>query len=332
MKYTPIENIKENDILAMSIFNDDCNILLAANSRLSATNIQRIKDLRFRGLYIYDDSTDSVNIDLLSDSVRQNTLKSLKHINIDDCLYIANTITNNIIENPGVLYELTTICSYDTRTYMHCINTALLSTMIGVDMGLSNTELYELSQSALLHDIGKTCIDERILNKDGKLTTSEYRMMQQHVNFGYNMLRNNDNISKKVAEGVKYHHENEDGSGYPCGLKSDKIPLFAKIIHVADVYDAMISKRSYKKRINPADVLEYLMGNARTLDINVVNSLTHCVALYPAGSTVMLSTGETATVIKNENGYPQRPEIKLEDGTYIKLMTTLNITITDLLI
>lgn len=330
MKYTPIENIQNGDILAMTIFNNDCNILLTANSELTNSNIRRIKNLGFKGLYIYDDNTN-VNIDLLSDDIRQKALKSLKHINIDDCLYIANAITNKLIENPAVLYELTTICSYDTRTYMHSINVALLSVIIGIDMQLSNDMLYELAQAALLHDIGKTCIDEKILNKKGKLTDSEYATMKKHTVFGYNMLMKNESVSEIVCDSVKSHHENEDGSGYPCGLKSREIPLFAKIIHVADVYDAMISARSYKDKLNPADVLEYLMGNTRIFDINVINSLTNCVALYPTGSEVLLSTNETATVIKNEFGYPQRPEIRLKNGKYIKLMNTLNITITALL-
>ena len=154
--------------------------------------------------------------------------------------------------------------------------------------------------------------------------------MKRHTIFGYNMLMKNESVSEIVCDSVKSHHENEDGSGYPCGLKSREIPLFAKIIHVADVYDAMISARSYKDRLNPADVLEYLMGNTNIFDISVINSLINCVALYPTGSEVLLSTGETAVVIKNEPGYPQRPEIKL-NKKYIKLMETLDITITALL-
>lgn len=331
MRYTPIEEIKDGDILAMTIFKDDCTVLLSANSPLTEKRIEVITNLGFKGLYIYDDTNDNSRIDLLSDNVRQEALRNLKHINIDDCLYIANVITNEIMEKPDMVYEMMTICSYDTCTYIHCINVAILATMMGVDLGMTNEQLRKLSQAALLHDIGKTCIDECILNKPDDLTYQERDMIRMHTVYGYNMLRNNSTISKDVCESIKYHHENEDGTGYPEGLKSDKIPEFAKIIHVADVYDAMISKRSYKNKINPADVLEYIMGNADIFNIKMITALTHCVALYPVGSRVELSDGKTGTVVKNTRNYPQRPEIRLDDGSLLNMMKTLNVTVTSLI-
>lgn len=330
MHYVSIDNIRTGDILAITIFSD-CNILLTANNALTERSIEKIASLGFKGLYIYDGKSDDIHTDLLSDEIRQKALKSLKHINIDDCMYIANTITNQILANPNMLYEIMDICSYDTRTYIHCINVAILATMIGVNMKMSNNELYELSQAALLHDIGKTCIDERILNKNGKLTDKEYAVIKTHPTFGYNILKHNETISENVRNGVLYHHENENGTGYPKGLKSNEIPLIAKIIHVADVYDAMIAKRSYKERINPADVLEYMMGNTSIFDFHIIKELTHCVALYPVGSEVALSDGSKGVVIGNTKNYPQRPEIRLESGKTINLMNKLNITVTSLL-
>lgn len=330
MRYVNINNIKAGDTLAVTVFSD-CNILLAANNELTERNIEHIKALGFKGLYIFEKSDSNIHKDLLSDDIRLQAMKNLKHINIDDCLYIANSITNSILENPEVLYEMMDICSYDTRTYIHCINVAILATMIGVDMKMTNHQLYELSQAALLHDIGKTAISENILNKKGKLTDEEFSIIKQHPVFGYNMLNHNENISENVRLGVKHHHENEDGSGYPSCLKGSQIPLIAKIIHVADVYDAMVSKRSYKSRINPADVMEYMMGNAGMFDLTVVKSLMHCAVLYPIGSEIQLSNGDTAFVVKNIRNYPQRPDIRLANGKYVSLMHTLNITVTALL-
>ena len=330
MKYVNINNVKAGDILAVTVFGD-CNILLAANNKLTERNIEHIKALGFKGLYIFGKSDNDIHKDLLSDDIRLQTIKNLKHINIDDCLYIANSITNSILENPEMLYEIMDICDYDTRTYIHSINVAILATMIGVDMKMTNNQLYELSQAALLHDIGKTAIADSILNKKGKLTDKEFAIMKQHPVFGYNMLCKNENISETVRLGVKYHHENENGSGYPSGLKSNQIPLIAKIIHVADVYDAMVSKRSYKNKINPADVMEYMMGNTGMFDLTVVRSLIHCATLYPIGSEVQLSNGDIAVVVKNIKNYPQRPDVRLGNGRYINLMTALNITITALL-
>lgn len=330
MRYVTIDNIRPGDTLAATIFSD-CNILLTANSVLTERSIAHVSALGFKGLYIYDGTNTDVYKDLLSDEIRQQALVNMKHINIDDCLYVANVITNSILANPDTLYEIMDICAYDTRTYIHCINVAILATMIGIDMRLTNSELFELSQSALLHDIGKTCIDEKILNKNGRLTDEEFAVMKTHPVYGYNMLLHNENVTENVRKGILHHHENEDGSGYPHHLKHDEIPLFAKIIHVADVYDAMVAKRSYKERINPADVLEYIMGNTAMFDYTVVKALTHCVSLYPVGSEIMLSDGTKATVRNNVKNFPQRPEVTLENGAVLRLIDRLDITVTSLL-
>lgn len=330
MEYRDITSIEPGSKLAMSVFNSDCTLLLSANSTITQNHINKLIKHGFEGLYILNGNEDRYN-DLLSDKTRMDAMRNLKHINIDACLYIANTITNTILNNPNVQYELLTICSYDTKTYMHCINVAILSTMIGVDMRLSNNDLYKLSQAALLHDIGKSCIDETIINKTDTLTNEEYNEVKKHSLYGYNMLRHNNMISESTYYGVLYHHENEDGTGYPFGLSGDDIPLFAKIIHVADVYDALVSKRSYKDSLNPADALEYLMGNTYKFNIDVVKSLIHCVALYPIGSTVELSDGQICTIYRNHSGYPQRPIVKSKNGTIIDLMSVLNLTIVNII-
>lgn len=332
MIYKTIDKIKCGDMLAKPLFNNECSILLTANSRLTVKNIEKLKELGFKGIYVYDKpDDDSRQIDLLSDDVRQKALKSLKHINIDDCLYIANVITNTVLEKPDILYDMMSICSYDNRTYTHCINVAVLATMIGVDRNMSNAELCELAQAALLHDIGKTCLDEKLLNKAEQLTENDYNEIKRHAEYGYNMLKKDTMISENVRLGVLYHHENENGTGYPHRLSGDKIPQIAKIIHIADVYDAMISERSYKSTINPADVLEYIMGNVCIFDITLIISLIHCVALYPTGSEVLLSDGRKGIVAKNTKGFPQRPELTLADGSHINLMKELNVTIVKIL-
>ena len=331
MRYVTIDKIKPGNILAKTVFNNDCNILLSSNNILTDRNINTLKSLGFTGLYIFD-HTDDKTVDLLSDEIRQQALRDLQHINIDDCLYIANVITNNILSNPDALHDLLTICSYDTSTYFHSINVAILSVMIGIDIQLKNSQLHELAQAALLHDIGKTCIDTAILNKTSKLTDTEFTIMKNHVVYGYNMLRYNTSISESTRRGILHHHENEDGSGYPSNLKSSEIPLYAKIIHIADVYDAMLSERSYKATINPADVFEYMLGNSAIFDFDILTHLRYCIALYPVGSKVLLSYGSTATVIRNNKHHPQRPLLRrTSDNNIVNLMAVLNLTIVKLL-
>ena len=332
MKYVPINELKSGMIIANTLYNNSGTILLNANKSLTNAIITGLKSLGFNGLYIYDSMNEETYEMLLDDDIRINAIKNLKHINIDNCLFIANKITNEILAKPDMMYELMTISSYDNITYMHSVNVAIIATMIGVDMGLDTEMLYKLSQAALLHDIGKTMVDYDIINKDGKLNDEEIEEVHKHPYYGYMLLKNNSNISSIVRNAIYSHHENEDGTGYPRGIKSDKIHLLAKIIHVADVYDALTSQRSYKDRYNPADAIEFLLAKTNTMfNETVVKSLMSCVALYPIGTEVKLSDNRVAIVTKNSRHFPTRPTVMLSDGEILELIKVPNITVIELI-
>ncbi|MBQ8626633.1 MAG: HD domain-containing protein, partial [Agathobacter sp.] len=168
--------------------------------------------------------------------------------------------------------------------------------------------------------------------KPGRLTPEEYAEVQKHSLYGYNMLKDNNEISSVTRNAIYSHHENEDGTGYPRHLTSDKIHKFAKIIHIADVYDALTTKRVYKDAMNPADALEYLMVNTQSMfDKEMVTTFLQYIAPYPLGVTVELSNGKQAVVVKNSREMLTRPTVRLFDGTIINLVDTLDLTITKLL-
>lgn len=278
MRYIHISDAKPGMILASTLYDNAARILLSANTKLTKTYIARIERLCFDKICVYDNADETRCNQLLDDDIRRSALYHLKKLNIDDCLYIANAITNAVISNPDYIYELQTVSSYDNRTFDHSINVAILATMIGVAMGFDNEHLKKLSQGGLLHDIGKSQIPLEIINKEGPLTDEEYELVKQHPKYGLLILRNNCLISSTVRYIVYSHHENENGTGYPRGLKGKDIHIFAKIVHVADVYDAMVSKRSYKDSMAITKVLEYMQSNINTLfNANVVNALFKCV-------------------------------------------------------
>jgi len=130
------------------------------------------------------------------------------------------------------------------------------SSQIARRMGLSEFEITEIYYAGLLHDVGKIGIDNNIINKNGRLTDVEYQVMKNHPKMGFKML---DGMSQKtefknLASGALSHHEHYDGSGYPSGIKGDEIPLSARIIAIADAYDAMTSYRSYRDALPQAEV------------------------------------------------------------------------------
>ena len=146
-----------------------------------------------------------------------------------------------------------TIDAKDIYTNGHSMRVAKYSGMIAQRMGLSEKEIEHISNMAMLHDIGKIGIPDSIINKASKLTDAEYDIIKKHPEIGYQILSEMPEL-KDIAIGARWHHERYDGKGYPDGLKGDDIPLKARIICVADSYDAMSSNRSYRKFL-PQDVV-----------------------------------------------------------------------------
>jgi len=153
--------------------------------------------------------------------------------------------------------------SRDRYTGNHSSNVAQISFTIGKELGLSSKELYRLKRAAYLHDVGKIGISDIILNKEGSLSLAEYNLIKQHSEIGYQIIKDIPGLEKE-ARAVRYHHERWDGSGYPDGLAEKDIPLWARIISVADSIDAMISRRIYKEAKPIEEVIKELKLSANS--------------------------------------------------------------------
>ena len=145
----------------------------------------------------------------------------------------------------------------DKSTGRHSLRVADYSVLIAKEIGYSDVELENLHKIGLLHDIGKIGVPDSILNKPDKLTDYEYQIMKTHVDIGGEILKD-FTLVPNVVEGAKYHHERFDGKGYPNGLKGEQIPLNARIIGIADAFDAMTANRVYRKAQNLSYVVDEL--------------------------------------------------------------------------
>ena len=166
----------------------------------------------------------------------------------------------------------------DIFTSKHVHNVQKITVKLCEKLGIDEEKTKIYASGALLHDIGKIFIPPYVLQKPSKLTDEEFEIMKSHTIKGYELCMAQDEL-KKYANVVRYHHENEDGSGYPDGLKKDEIPIEAKIIKVADIYDAISSKRQYKPEIERVDALKIVAEEVENgkIDSKVFNGLIDVV-------------------------------------------------------
>ena len=165
-------------------------------------------------------------------------------------------LMDNCLSQKGFgFYGLSKIVSKDYYTYTHSINVGLYCMTFGLKVGLLPAEVQELGLGGMLHDVGKAKIPHKIIRKDGKLTTEEFENMKTHTKLGEDIIRELGCYGTKVIEMVGQHHEKFNGGGYHQGLEKDDIPYFAKICKITDVYDALTTRRSYKKALPPITAL-----------------------------------------------------------------------------
>lgn len=163
---------------------------------------------------------------------------------------------------------------------MHMFNVFRLSNLIGQQLGIKGYELNDLSAAAALHDIGKLKVPKDILYKPGKLTPSEFEIIKKHSKYGAEMLEK-FGFEKNIVDAVLHHHERYDGLGYPCGLYGTQIPLYSRVISVADAFDAMTTNRSYGVPKSYKQALEELNNNSGIqFDPYVVNETNKVIKNY----------------------------------------------------
>ncbi len=241
---------------------------------------------------------------------------------------LANEKIDPLVDAPGVMNHLLMIRHTDDYTFEHSVNVAVLSGVIGKWMGLKGQNLRDLIFAGLMHDIGKSQVPPEILNKPGKLSAEEMDIMKRHTIQGYYLLKEVPRTPLVIMWSVLQHHERMDGSGYPLHLRGSNIHEFARIISVADVYDAMTSDRVYRRRTTPYHVVEALFRQMfNVLDPVVCSKFLYHVKDFMTGNIVMLSDGRQAEIV-HPGAFPAGlPLVKTTDGQFINLEQKRDITI-----
>ncbi len=253
----------------------------------------------------------------LSESVKQRVAEGVQFLYADTgssaftdtANNIADDLMRAIAENDAIAMNIDALKISDEYTFKHSVDVATMAMIVAKKMDLPEEDIRNIGVAGLLHDVGKPMIPTEILNKPARLTEEEFEIMKQHSVYGYRILQEKEGISKDILMGVLQHHEKINGKGYPMEVSDKQICLYARILSIVDIYDALVTERSYKKAFSQRDAVEMIMSMTEELDFNVMKSFLGSIILYPVGSTVSLSNGERARVVENSPGYPLRPKV-----------------------
>ena len=272
MRSLPVEELQPGMILARSIINDEMMVILSEGTLLSKAHITRLGFLDIPFVYVKDEyelSEAFQNVSALFDegSAFVSEYKDVIHearsifeeakssgkAPVEKSKEVVKDTIAPMAKQSGVMDYLLEVNHLATDVYNHSVRVSIISGVLAKWMHLSANETQEVILAGFLHDIGKIGIPDAVINNTGKLSDSEYEMIKSHSRVGARILRKIEEMPR-LLEGARWHHEWYNGAGYPDGLAGDSIPEPARIIAVADAYDAMSSERRYRSGMPESDI------------------------------------------------------------------------------
>lgn len=333
-KYIYVSDCACGDVLAENVVNKYGLILAVKNTILNEYIREKITGLGVQRIWVYrhskkDSKGSSTNsfaefkkryeLNIIAVKKAINRLAMGMGLDIDIINEAADSLYSELKNNSCIGRYLNEIRSVDEYTYTHSINVAFYSMLIGKWMELSETKVKDIVKAGLLHDVGKTRIPTGILNKAEELSAEEFDEIKKHTIYGYDIVKDIDSLSDDIKKSVLMHHEREDGSGYPYGTQGCEINMYSKIVAIADVYDAVISDRVYRKRVPPFEAFEmFETAGVSLFDERIMRTFLSNLAVQYIGSNVLLDNGMTGEVIYVPLYSITKPVIKV-GSSYIDL-------------
>lgn len=323
MRRILLENIETGMKLAKPIYSADGRILLNAGLELRERYVGRLRELDVTYIYIEDDLTADVDVpDVVSEKARveavstaktmMEKVKTGKGVDASAAKQMTNNLVDELCRSHGTLVNFVDMRTKADYLFHHSVNVCILSVMTGINMEFDELRLRDLGVGAILHDVGMTLIDQKLVNKTERVTEDELAEIRKHPELGFDILRKNPDISLISAHCAYQHHERFDGSGYPRNIKDDKIHQFAQIVALADVYDALTSDASYRKAMPVYEAVAIICrATGSYFNPEIVDKFVANIAPYPIGSVVRLNNNQVGVVVDITPNYRTKPVVRI---------------------
>ncbi len=225
---------------------------------------------------------------------------------------VVRQMSDSILRNKDALLSLCRIKEKDNYTFLHSLSVGALLMNFTRAAHLKPGDMVLVGTGGMLHDIGKTMVPDRILNKPGTLTPDELTTMQMHVQHGRNILSDARDITQTSFDVVAQHHERYDGSGYPLKLKGEEMSVYGQMASIVDVYDAMTSDRVYRMGMDPTLAVRKMFEWSRAhFDPKLIQLFVRTIGIYPVGTLVMLESKRIAIVLNQDGRDLTRPVLRV---------------------
>ncbi|HSA06301.1 MAG TPA: HD-GYP domain-containing protein [Candidatus Gastranaerophilales bacterium] len=227
---------------------------------------------------------------VIDEEKKQTLIKGVKEIlygalnaipvGAQPCMEVTDNILNEVYTKLRAVNNFNELRVHDYYTFSHSLNVAIISAVIGRELGFNENKLKDLTFSAFLHDIGKMRVPKNILYKPGMLTLEEMQIIKKHSQLGYDYIVETLGLPKELAKPALEHHERWEGTGYPNGLKGNQISEFAQIVAIADVYDAMVSEKIYRGSVKSIDAMRIMLTEeSKSFNPLIVNKFVYMAVI-----------------------------------------------------
>lgn len=352
-----VTEVEEGMMTAKDVINDEGIFLIPKDAIINKNHLLKLQLYQISQLTVFDmpkSNEEYKRIEPIIENTKDVSISESKEFRIFFSKYVSSvnalekefsTMINsgkvkrdelsNIISrfisqetsNSQLFSFLCRVQTADDTTFSHCMNVSILATILGKWLRLSDTDIANLSIAGLLHDIGKTQIDPKILNKKGSLTDEEFEHIKMHTTLGYKLVSDAP-LDDGIKQAVLMHHEKMNGTGYPLNLDWEHIHMYAKIISIVDIYDAITSARPYHKRFHPFTAIKILEEEYYgILETDYLYVFLENIAHNYLGNDVLLSTGEEAKIIFINAQSPSHPMVQTKSSKFIDLLSYNFITI-----
>jgi putative nucleotidyltransferase with HDIG domain len=342
MNLISIEDVKSGMILARDVINDLGIVFMSSGTALNPASIEGLRKLDIDFVYVQENEEMNKAVDADDISLEQAYSRLLtyyktiytnvrlgKSLNVSQLSLETLPLFRKICEDNNILNYLRRVVVEESYLYKHSVNVGIFAMIMAKWLNLTTVIQDDLAIAGLLHDIGKTKVAPEIINKPSGLSVEEYEQVKQHSIYAYEILTNATGVDPNIVEGILYHHERIDGSGYPEGKTAREIPLYSKILAVADVFDAITANKTYKSKISVYEAARVLKTESfNKLEPKITEVFLKNISRFYVGNMVKLNTGAVGEVILLNKADVTRPLIRVGEE-YFDLSTNYSLEIVD---